>query len=63
MLQTSSITMASQPKKVVVAAAAVVVDVAVVVVVDLRNLPLKSGQNWVSDGQNTFCGYCCCFYC
>ena len=49
MLQTSSITMASQPKKVVVAAAAaaVVVDVAVVVVVDLRNLPLKSGQNWV----------------
>ena len=49
MLQTSSITMASQPKKVVVAAAAVVVDVAVVVVVDLRNLPLKSGQNWVSD--------------
>ena len=49
MLQTSSITMASQPQKVVVAVAAAAVVVDVAVVVDLRNLPLKSGQNWLSN--------------
>ena len=39
----------SQPIKVVVDVVVIVVVVVVMVVVDPRNLPLKFGQNWVSN--------------